>query len=355
MELLAGTRKGLVVLEGHARGPLEVAARCFPGRTVEYACYDPASATYLASVTDDHFGPLVWRCADLSGGWEPTSGPRFPADTGATLERVWTIVPAGGVIWAGVAPAALFASHDGGESWTLQRPLWDEPTRPRWEGGAGGLCLHSICPHPDDPARLSVAISAAGVWNTSDGGESWARGVAGLVPRYLPEEARAGTLDLCVHNMHRCRGEPDTLYMQFHGGVYRSDDSAESWTYIGEGLPSDFGFPLALDPGDPARAFVIPLVADHDRVTPAGRVRVYETTDRGATWRALGEGLPQRDAYLTVLRQALCSGRGSGATLELAFGATSGDVFTSGDGGATWARAAGRLPPVLALRPGATA
>ena len=150
--------------------------------------------------------------------------------------------------------------------------------------------------------------------------------------------------------MRRAPRQPATLYMQFHGGVYRSDDAGESWTDIGtdRGLPSDFGFPLAIDPNDPDRAFVVPLVADMDRVTPDGKVRVYETRDRGDSWRALENGLPQSRAYLTVLRQAFCSDGAS--PLGLYFGATSGEVFGSADGGRTWSTVATHLPPVASVR-----
>jgi photosystem II stability/assembly factor-like uncharacterized protein len=170
------------------------------------------------------------------------------------------------------------------------------------------------------------------------------------VPRYLPEEARKDTHAFCVHNMRRAPRQPATLYMQFHGGVYRSDDAGETWIDIGtgRGLPSDFGFPLAIDPHDPDRAFVIPLKADADRVTPEGRVRVYETRDRGATWQARDAGLPQSQAYLTVLRQAFCSD--GGKPLGLYFGATSGEVFGSADGGRTWSTIATHLPPVASVR-----
>ena len=268
---------------------------------------------------------------DPAGGWEEADGPAFPGGTDAAVSQIWAIEPGveDDVLWAGVAPAALFRSSDRGRTWELNHPLWDEPTRPKWEGGLGGLCLHSVCPWPGDADRLAVGISAAGVWLSEDGGRSWRRGVRGLVSRYLPEEARADTLSFCIHNMKRAAREPTTLYMQFHGGLYRSDDAGESWIDIGtdRGVPSDFGFPLALDPTDPNRAFVIPLVADVDRVTPDGRVRVYETRDRGKSWSALGDGLPDEHAYLTVLRQAF--GTDGANPLGLYFGATSGHLFGS--------------------------
>jgi hypothetical protein len=218
--------------------------------------------------------------------------------------------------------------------------------------GGGGLCLHSICPWPDDPARIAVGISAAGVWLTDDGGDSWRTGFAGLVPRCIPEEARADAVDLCVHDIKRSPVAPDTFYMQFHGGVYRSDDTGATWNDIGtdRGLPSDFGFPLVIDPTDRRRAFVIPLTADLDRTTPDGRVRVYETNDGGSTWNARENGLPQRHAYLTVLRQAFRADERGGGDLGLYFGATSGDLFGSVDGGETWSTVARHLPPVLSVR-----
>jgi len=183
---------------------------------------------------------------------------------------------------------------------------------------------------------------------TDDGGETWHRGNNGLVAGYMPEDARATTTQMCVHSVCRSQERPERLFMQFHGGVYRSDDGGTSWLDVGHGLPSDFGFPLAIDPGDADSAYVIPLRADTDRVTPEGRVRVYETRDGGDRWTARGDGLPQHDAYLTVLRQALDT-HGAGAELELYFGATSGEVFASGDAGASWSTAALRLPPVFSV------
>jgi photosystem II stability/assembly factor-like uncharacterized protein/molybdopterin converting factor small subunit len=345
--LLLGTRKGLVVLPGEGAPP----SRHFAGQEVSFASADPRTGRVFAATVHWQYGPRIFWSDDPDAGWEECDGPRFPEGTDAAVDRVWIVRDGADEdeLWAGVAPAALFRSGDGGRSWELVRPLWDHPRRAEWSPGAGGMCLHSICPWPGDPSRLAVAVSAGGVWLTDDGGASWREGVEGIVARYLPEEARAGAIQLCVHNMHRHPGQPATLYIQFHGGVYRSDDAGETWVDIADGLPSDFGFPMVLDPQDPDRAFVIPLTGDFDRVTAEGRVRVFETRDRGATWTARSDGLPGQ-GWLTVLRQAFCAVRDD--PLALAFGATSGEVFGSIDGGATWQSVARDLPPVLSVRPG---
>jgi photosystem II stability/assembly factor-like uncharacterized protein len=242
----------------------------------------------------------------------------------------------------------LFESRDGGASWQLNAALWNHPTRPTWQPGGGGLCAHSIAPWPGDPDRLLVAISAAGVWLTDDGGRSWRRGNSGLVPRYLPEAGEPDTSALCVHHVERAAGRPERLFMQFHGGVYRSDDAGESWVEVGSSLPSDFGFPLAVDPDDPDSAFVIPLKADMDRVTIDGHAAVFETRDAGATWLRHEDGLPHPHAYLTILRLAF-DRAGSGRDMELYFGCTSGEVFGSPDAGRSWVGVISQLPPVFSL------
>jgi hypothetical protein len=349
-ELMLGTKKGLFVLTGEPGAPFEVAARAFAGDSVEYALRDPRSGRVFASVTSPFYGPKLWYADDPGGEWEQAAGVELPESGDAALERIWVIVPGveEGTVYAGGDPGVLFESRDGGRTFELNRGLWEHPSRDDWEPGAGGLCLHSIVTWPGEPDRLAVGISAAGVWLTDDGGASWRSGNEGLVARYLPDEAPTDVVALCVHRLQRAPTRPERIFMQFHGGVYRSDDAGESWNDIAPGLPSDFGFPLAIDPADPDSAYVIPLVADIDRVTPEGRVRVYETRDAGATWTPRGEGLPDEHAYLTILREAF-DWKGEGAALELYFGATSGAVYGSGDAGATWFTATENLPPVLSV------
>jgi photosystem II stability/assembly factor-like uncharacterized protein len=352
-ELLVGTRKGLFVLDGEPGAPFEVTARAFAGQPVEYAMRDRRSGRLLASVTSAFYGPKIWYADDPSAEWQQADGIALPEGGDKALERIWVIVAGEDEqsVYAGGDPGVLFESRDGGTTWELNRTLWDQPTRPHWQPGGGGLCLHSIVPWPGDPYRLALGISAVGVWLTEDGGRTWRHGNRGISARYLPEDAPKDTIDLCVHDLHRAPRRPERMFMQFHGGVYRSDDAGESWTAIGDGLPSDFGFPMVLDPADPDSAYVIPLAADMDRVTPGGQVRVYETRDAGTSWTARGDGLPSEDAYLTILRQAF-DRTGEGADLELYFGATSGDLFGSADAGTSWFTAAAHLPPVYSVRVG---
>ncbi|HTX30198.1 MAG TPA: hypothetical protein VMD09_02370 [Solirubrobacteraceae bacterium] len=353
-ELLVGTKKGLFVYEGEPGDGFEMTARAFAGEPVDFAMRDPRSGRLLATVTSPFYGPKIWHAEDAAGEWEQADGVALPEGGDQALEKIWVIATGerDGLLYAGGDPGVLFESHDGGLTWELNAGLWEQPSRPDWQPGGGGLCLHSICTWPRDPDKLAVAVSAAGMWLSEDGGRSWRRGNTGLNPAYLPEEAlRDENAGRCVHHVERSPAQPERMFMQFHGGVFRSDDAGETWTDIAEGLPSNFGFPLTVDPADPDSAYVIPLVADVDRVTPEGRVRVYETRDGGSSWSPRGEGLPAEHAYVTVLRQAFTR-TGQGPELELYFGSTTGEVFGSGDAGATWSTTAYRLPPVFSVTAG---
>jgi hypothetical protein len=349
-ELVVGTKKGLFVLEGAAGSGFAVISRAFAGEPVDYATRDPRTGRLFATVTSPFYGPKIWYAEDPAGEWTQAGGVSLPPGGDSALARIWVIVPgeAEGLLYAGGDPGVLFESRDGGATWKLNRPLWNHPSRGSWQPGGGGLCLHSIVPWPGDSDRLLVAISAAGVWLTEDGGCSWRQGNRGLRAPYLPAEAQEDATALCVHHIERSPQRPTRLFMQFHGGVYRSDDGGESWIDIGAGLVSDFGFPLAVDPADPDSAYVIPLTADVDRVTPGGRVRVFETRDGGETWHGRADGLPQTHAYLTILRLAFDHAVSESA-LELYFGSTTGEVFGTADAGAQWFAAAGRLPPIYSL------
>jgi photosystem II stability/assembly factor-like uncharacterized protein len=349
-ELMVGTKKGLFVLEGEPGAGFEVTARAFAGEPVEYALRDPRSGRALAAVSNPFYGPKVFYADDPAGEWEQATGIALPEGGDTALKRLWILRlgEADGQLFAGGDPGVLFESRDGGAGWELNQGLWEHPTRPKWMPGGGGLCLHSIETWPGEPDRLAIGISAAGIWLSDDGGASWRKGNQGLHPRYLPNDTPEDEVALCVHRLRRHPRRPERIFMQFHGGVYRSDDAGESWSDIAPGLPSDFGFPLAIDPADPDSAYVIPLVADMDRVTPEGRVRVYETRDAGASWTPRGDGLPERHAYLTILREAF-ERTGEGDGLELYFGATSGAVFGSGDAGESWFDVAANLPPVYSV------
>jgi hypothetical protein len=370
-ELLVGTKKGLFRLEGDPSSGFEVTARAFAGQSVEYAMRDPRTGRYLASVTSWFYGPRIWVTDDPTGEWEQAKGTVLPGDEEVTadtegdgppegykgaLNRLWVIVPGeeDGVLYAGGDPGPLFESRDGGLTWSLNRALWDHPTRPDWNPGGGGLCLHTIVTWPGDPSKLLLAISAVGVWISDDAGATWRYSNEGIVLRYLPEEARAAAVEKpqhCVHNVRRAPKRPERLFMQFHDGVYRSDDAGATWIDVGTdtALPSDFGFPIAVDPADPDSAYVIPLIGAEDRTTPGGVVRVWETRDAGESWAPRGDGLPARDAYLTILREAFDT-EGEGDGLELYFGATSGEVFGSGDAGASWSQVGDHLPPIYSVR-----
>jgi photosystem II stability/assembly factor-like uncharacterized protein len=206
------------------------------------------------------------------------------------------------------------------------------------------MALHTILLHPNDAAAMLVAVSAAGVYRSKDGGSSWNAYNEGIRAAGMPDPYPE--FGQCVHKVARDAGDPERLYAQNHGGVYRSDDGGAAWTEISAGLPASFGFPIVAHPAEADTAFVIPLVSDEQRFTPEGQLRVFRTRDAGTTWESVSTGLPQADAYATVLREAFTCGTDG----SLAFGTRGGQIYFSPDAGATWAEVAGHLPPVLCVR-----
>ncbi|MER5728820.1 exo-alpha-sialidase [Streptomyces sp. NPDC002138] len=352
--LLAGTRKGLFIGHREAGGRWVFDPPHFNAQAVYSVAIDRRGPAPRLLVGADslHWGPSVFRSDDLGATWREPAAPavKFPQDTGASLERVWQLHPAGpeapDVVYAGTEPAALFRSTDRGESFELVRPLWDHPTRSSWVPGGGGEAVHTVLTDPARPEAVTVAVSTAGVFRTEDGGESWTPSNEGVSAVFLPDPHPE--FGQCVHKVARDAGDRNRLYLQNHWGVYRSDDAGAHWTDIGGGLPSDFGFAVAAHPHHPDTAYVFPINADSDRVPAGHRCRVFRTRDAGATWEPLSAGLPAGDHYGTVLRDALCTDDADPAGIY--FGNRNGELYASADDGDSWRLLAEHLPDVLCVR-----
>lgn len=350
-----GTRKGLFLGRSTDRVSWDVERAELGARGTFSVAIDTRGSRprVLAGATSDHWGSSVWTSDDLGRTWQESDHApvAFPEDSGAALARVWQIQPGPGdqpdVVWAGTEPSALFKSEDGGITYELVRGLWDHPHRPTWQPGGGGQCLHTVLPHPADPQRMTVAMSTGGVYQTVDGGQSWSPSNKGVAADFLPGSPPP-EYGQCVHKVAFNRDQPEQMFLQNHGGVFRSDDGGGSWAPIGSGLPSDFGFPIVAHQQRTATAYVFPLVGDFDRTPPASRCRVYRTDDAGDTWRALSNGLPQDGFTATVLRDAMSADDGD--PLGLYFGTRSGAVFATPDEGESWHSVAQHLPDVLSVR-----
>jgi photosystem II stability/assembly factor-like uncharacterized protein len=352
--LMVGTTKGAFLFRsGPARRLWERGGPHFPGHAVYAMAYDGRAGRQRiwAAPESMHWGSVMRSTDDFGKTWsEGEKGKvRFPEDTGKSLQRIWQIAGRDddpGTMYCGVEPAALFESRDAGQTWSLNRGLFDHPHRARWEPGGGGLCLHTVLPHPADPRKMHVAVSTGGVYRTDDGGRSWRTAHQGVRADFLPD--KHPEFGQCVHKVVRHRDRPDVMFLQNHWGLYRTDDAGDRWTDVAHGVPSDFGFAMAIHPHEPDTVFIVPLEADTFRCAPEGRLRVYRTTDGARSWQPLTRGLPQKDAFETVLRDALCTD-----TLPRAgvyFGTRSGKLFGSRDGGGRWSAITEGLPPVLCVR-----
>ena len=349
--LLVGTRKGLwIARSDEARGEWTFDGPHFPMREV-YSCMVDTRGhrpRLLAGVSMSWTGPQVFSSDDLGATWDEHS-IGFPEGSEASVERVWQLTPGTDpdVVYAGTEPAAIFKSTDGGRSFVLEQALWDHPHRPQWNAGFGGQAFHTVLPHPVDSASVTAALSTGGVYQTRDGGDSWAPRNQGIRADFLPEGQQFPEFGQCVHKVARHPARPERLYAQNHGGVYRSDDEGASWTYIAQGLPSDFGFPVVVHPHEPDTIYVFPIGDGASRFPPGAKARVWRSRDAGGTWEELGKGLPD-EFYAAVMRDALCADGHDPAGLY--FGGRNGAVWASADAGDSWSEIAANLPDVLVVR-----
>ncbi|MFT3787145.1 MAG: sialidase family protein [Tepidisphaeraceae bacterium] len=295
------------------------------------------------------YGATLRTSTDGGANWnQPDGQPKHPEGSEVKTKRVWQIASGHSsepnTLLCGLDEAALFVSRDRGNTWAGVEAINAHPTRSKWFPGAGGLCLHTIVADHSNPQRMWIGISAAGVFGTTDGGASWRSMNAGIKPLNTGSDDDA--VAHCVHKMVQHPTDPNTLYMQFHGGLYRSTDGGENWTACENGVHSNFGFPMVITRA--GELFIVPLQADLTRFFTDGKVLVYKSTDGGGSWTAKSKGLPQTGAFSGVLRDAMAVD--SHATPGVYFGTTSGDVFASNDAGESWMRLPGTLPRVLTVR-----
>jgi photosystem II stability/assembly factor-like uncharacterized protein len=345
--VMVGTKKGAFLLDSdEARREWRVRGPFCDGFEVRDVSYDPSDGALYAAATSPWFGPAVFRSPDLGETWTHSSEGLTYGDDGPKLTRVWSVTPGHGALFAGVEPAGLFRSDDAGATWRHVEGLRQHPSTPEWMPGNGGLILHTIVPHPSDPNRMWVGASAVGVFETTDGGATWAARNRGVRQDYNPgPPAEVGS---CVHKFALAAGTDQTLYQQNHCGVYRSDDGGAQWTEITGDLPSEFGFVMGAHPRDPQTAWVLPLTTpDKGRYAPDAKPAVWRTRDGGASWQRLDRGLPAEHAWMSVLREAM--GVDSLDRVGVYFGAQSGQVFASADEGDTWAEIAAGLPIVASV------
>jgi photosystem II stability/assembly factor-like uncharacterized protein len=362
VRVLVGTRKGAFILASDAkRKRWKVSGPHFGGWEIYHLKGSPVNPERLyASQCSGWFGQVVQRSDDGGKTWEAV-GNLFPYDgipgthqwyDGTPhpweFKRVWHLEPSltdPEGVYAGVEDAALFQSADGGRSWKELSGLRGHGSGPRWQPGAGGMCLHTILLDPVNAERIFIAISAAGAFRTDDAGKTWRPINNGLRSEHIPDPA--AEVGHCVHRIAMHPSRPRVLFMQKHWDIMRSDDAGESWREVSGNLPSDFGFPIEVHAHEPETIYVVPIKSDSEHYPPEGKLRVYRSRTGGNEWEALTKGLPQGDCYVNVLRDAMAVD--SLDPCGVYFGTTGGQVYASGDAGDSWAPIVRDLPGVLSV------
>jgi photosystem II stability/assembly factor-like uncharacterized protein len=361
--VLVGTRKGAFILTSdERRQKWDVAGPHFAGWEIYHVKASPVNPNRVyASQSSGWFGQKIQRSDDGGKTWEPvddkfiydgTPGQHLWYDSTQhpwEFKRVWSLEPSlteADTVYAGVEDAALFRSTDGGRSWHELPGLRNHGSGKFWQPGAGGMCLHSILQDPKNPQRMYIAISAAGAFRTDDGGQTWKPINRGLQSPYVLPDPDAA-VGHCVHRIALHPAKPDTLFMQKHWDVMRSDDAGDNWYDVGEGLPTDFGFPIDVHAHEPETIYVVPIKSDSEHFPPDGKLRVYRSRTGGKQWEPLTNGLPQQDCYVNVLRGAMCVDNHPSCGVYI--GTTGGQVYGSTDSGDHWAPLVRDLPAVLSV------
>jgi hypothetical protein len=341
---LIGTDKGAFVLRASdARERWTIAGPLFKGWKVTASARD-ARGRFFAATASDVYGPALHASEDALDWSQIEQGPQWGKESEREMRQIWTLVPHGARLYAGVDDAGLFASDDGGASWHGFDALNEHPSRASWYPGAGGLCLHAVLVDPRDARRLWAGISSVGVFRSDDGGATWALKNDGI-PAMLEDE-HFKDIGRCVHGLVADPDDADAIWRREHNGMFRTRDGGDSWERVESGLGSWFGFPLALDRRT-KDLYDIPLESDEYRLMPGGAMAVYKSADGGDSWHPLRAGLPQSHAYAGVLRAALALDHRD--PCGIVFGTTAGAVFTSRDAGESFARLDCTLPRILSV------
>lgn len=362
VRVLVGTQKGaFIITSDGARKKWEVQGPFFGGWEIYHVKGSPVAPDRLyASQSTGWFGQVVQRSDDGGDNWQPVGNDfAYEGDPGTHLwydgtphpwefARVWHFEPSLNdpeSVYAGVEDAGLFQSTDGGATWAELPGLRQQDSGHEWQPGAGGMCLHTILLDPTDAERMHVAISAAGAFRSEDAGKTWQPANKGLRSEHIPvPDAEVGH---CVHRLAMHPERPEVLFMQKHWDVMRSDDGARSWQEVSGNLPTDFGFTIDVHAHAPETVYVVPITSDSEHYPPRGKLRVYRSRTGGNDWEELGKGLPDRDCYVNVLREAMSIDR-----LEpcgVYFGTTGGQVYASADEGESWSPIVRDLPRVLSV------